>query len=221
MIRLSNLMTTSHVQDGCLELEYNVAANDKVSIVDDLHTKGAYKSKIKINLAENSEVKFFAFIEDDSTSNIDKEVCVTLSGERSSAELFCTCLGKANKVINFKSKQHHIGKKTKSNLKIKGVLFDSSKFVSENLIRIEKEASGSNAREENKNLLLGERARAITIPKLEIEANEVSCSHGAAVSKLNEDQIFYLQSRGLDLNEAKSFLINAFLGDIYKGAIYE
>jgi len=63
----------------------------------------------------------------------------------------------------------------------------------------------------NKNLLLGCNSQAISIPKLEVEADDVDCKHGAAVSKLDDEQIFYLQSRGIDYCSAKNILIDAFL----------
>src|SRR5436190_1119631 len=80
-------------------------------------------------------------------------------------------------------------------LTIKSVLFDESRLYCENLIRIEKDAQKVVASEQNKNLLIGEKSRVVSIPKLEVEANDVSCQHGAAISKLNNDHLFYLQSR--------------------------
>ncbi len=79
------------------------------------------------------------------------------------------------------------------------------------MIKVEKAAQHTDAHLENKNILLSNGSRAVSIPQLEIEANDVKCGHGAAVSKLNKDDIFYLESRGINAQATQRLLVDAFL----------
>ena len=121
------------------------------------------------------------------------------------------CLGKKDQTFNIKTIQDHKIESTKSDLIIKGVFDENSKLKSDNLIRVARNAQNVQANQINKNILIGEQSRVITIPKLEIKTDKVKCHHGAAISKLNENQLFYLQCRGINLKKAKDLLINSFL----------
>jgi Fe-S cluster assembly protein SufD len=79
------------------------------------------------------------------------------------------------------------------------------------MIRIARDAGGSEAYQENRNLLLSDRARADSIPELEILTDDVRCSHGATVAPLDPEQLFYLQSRGLPPNQAMRVIVYGFL----------
>ncbi len=79
------------------------------------------------------------------------------------------------------------------------------------LIRIDDAARHCEAYQVNRNLLLSSRARADAIPELEIHNQEVSCSHGATIAPVEEDQLFYLESRGLDRGEALGLVVGGFL----------
>ena len=146
-----------------------------------------------------------------SSTVVVKELKVRLTGKNAKADIHCACYGNSNRVFTFKTLQDHQVQETTSNLVIKSVLDDSSKIISNNMIKIHKEAQRTNAEQSNKNIILAQKARAISNPQLEIEANDVKCKHGAAVSKLNNDQLFYLQSRGIDAALTRNMLIQAFL----------
>ncbi len=79
---------------------------------------------------------------------------------------------------------------------------------------VPKPAQLTNAAQLNRNLLLSSRARIDTKPQLEITADNVKCSHGATVSQLEDDAIFYLQSRGINASDARNLLVNAFAAEI-------
>ncbi len=91
--------------------------------------------------------------------------------------------------------QSHQGKHTTSDLLFKGAVANSSHSVYRGLIRVEKGAAGTNAFQTNRNLVLGEGAHADSVPTLEIEENDVRCSHASAVGPIDEEQRFYLESR--------------------------
>ena len=91
------------------------------------------------------------------------------------------------------------------------MLDDESKLFCHSLIRVNKQAQQTLAEQVNKNILLKNTARAVSIPTLEVLANDVRCKHGAAVSKLDAEQMFYLQSRGIDMQATRQMLVQAFL----------
>ena len=82
------------------------------------------------------------------------------------------------------------------------------------MIRVEQEAQKTNAYQENRNLLLSPEAHADSIPGLEILANDVRCTHGATLGRVNRDELFYLMARGLSRSEAERLIVRGFFQDI-------
>jgi Fe-S cluster assembly protein SufD len=107
--------------------------------------------------------------------------------------------------------QDHQVAQTSSSLHIRAVLDDESKMTSSNMIHVEKGAQNVKAQQSCKSILLSKQAHAIALPQLEIKAHNVACKHGAAISSFNQEQQFYLQSRGLDKESTKRMLIDGFL----------
>jgi Fe-S cluster assembly protein SufD len=95
----------------------------------------------------------------------------------------------------------------------KGILTGHSRAVFNGKVIVAKDAQHTDARQQNKNLLLSAHAEIDTKPQLEIFADDVLCSHGATVGQLDEDALFYLATRGIDKSEASQFLIHAFAQD--------
>jgi Fe-S cluster assembly protein SufD len=96
----------------------------------------------------------------------------------------------------------------------KGILADRARGVFNGKIIVRPDAQKTDAKQTNRALLLSEDAQINSKPELEIFANDVKCTHGAAVGQLDDDAVFYLRSRGLGLAEARRMLIHAFLGDV-------
>ncbi|MDZ8258635.1 Fe-S cluster assembly protein SufD [Nostoc sp. ChiQUE01b] len=96
----------------------------------------------------------------------------------------------------------------------KCIVGDRAHAVFNGKVFVPKPAQLTNAAQLNRNLLLSSKARVDTKPQLEITADNVKCAHGATVSQLEDDEIFYLQSRGIDENDARKLLINAFAAEI-------
>ncbi len=99
----------------------------------------------------------------------------------------------------------------------KGILTDTSRAIFNGKIRVSPQAQGTESYQLNKNLLLGKEARVHAKPELEIEADDVKCSHGATVGQLNEDHIFYLLSRGISRQDAVRMLAEGFARDLILG----
>ena len=96
----------------------------------------------------------------------------------------------------------------------KGILNDEARGVFNGKIIVAIDAQKTDAKQTNKALLLSEDAQINTKPELEIFADDVKCTHGATVGQLDEDALFYLRSRGLELDQARSMLIHAFASDL-------
>jgi Fe-S cluster assembly protein SufD len=96
----------------------------------------------------------------------------------------------------------------------KGILADQSRAVFNGKIIVRPDAQKTDAKQTNKALLLSDDANIHTKPELEIFANDVKCTHGAAIGQLDEDAMFYLRARGLGVSEARAMLVRAFAGDI-------
>jgi len=112
------------------------------------------------------------------------------------------------------TKQHHKTGNTTSDLLFKNVLRDSATANYAGMIKVEKNANGTNAYQANRNLVLNKEVRCDTQPILEIESNQLRCTHGATVGQLEDEQLFYLRSRGLTPELARDVLIEAFLDPV-------
>lgn len=147
----------------------------------------------------------------------------TLGSQTSKAFLDCKFLGAgANaKLLGFffgDGKQHfdqhtfqnHIVGNTASDLLYKGALKDTAYSAFRGLIRVNPAAQRSDAYQANRNILLSPKAHADSIPELEIEANDVRCTHGATVGPIDPEQIFYLQARGIPKAEAEKVIVEGF-----------
>ena len=95
-----------------------------------------------------------------------------------------------------------------------GILDDASRGVFHGRIHVHRGADKTSAKQTNKNLLLSDRAQVDTKPQLEIYADDVKCTHGATIGQRDSDALFYLRSRGLDLEQARDVLIHAFASDV-------
>jgi len=196
-------------KDVSLAYKITVPAGMSYEVIDDLHEMSSLQ--IVLVVERDSTVRYFCRIDNASKDELSKELTVRLVGQGGVAFIQASCVGSGTRHIRFKTMQHHEAADTKSDLVIKGVFFDAARLTCDNLIRIDKDAQRVSAREVNKNLLLGDEARVITIPKLEVEADDVSCEHGAAISRINDEHLFYLASRGIAPDVAQDMLIAAFL----------
>lgn len=142
------------------------------------------------------------------------QIEVSLQGEGSKANLFGLVYGTKDQVFEHYTLQEHLAPRTESDLLIKTALKDKARSYFNGLIWIEKGASKTNAYQKNRNLLLSSEAKAETTPRLEILDNDVRCSHGASVGPVDEEQIFYLESRGIPRPEAEALIVGGFFQEL-------
>jgi Fe-S cluster assembly protein SufD len=117
--------------------------------------------------------------------------------------------------LDYDTLQRHIAPNTTSDFAFKGALRDKARAVWRGMIRVEEDAQKTNAYQENRNLLLSPDAHADSIPGLEIEANDVRCTHGATVSQVDRDELFYCMARGLSRGEAERLIVRGFYQEIF------
>lgn len=138
-----------------------------------------------------------------------------LAGEGGTSEMLGVAFGDGTQHYDYHTLQEHASPNTTSDLLYKAALKDKARSVFAGLIRADQGAQKTNAFQLNRNLILSEGARADSMPKLEILANDLRCTHGASTSRLNEDQIFYLMSRGLPRATAVRMMVDGFFAEIF------
>jgi Fe-S cluster assembly protein SufD len=116
--------------------------------------------------------------------------------------------------IDYDTFQLHQAPDTTSDFAFKGALRDKSTAVWRGMIRVERDAQKTNAYQENRNLMLSPTTHAVPIPGLEILANDVRCTHGATVGRVDREQLFYLMARGLSRQEAERLIVRGFFQDV-------
>jgi Fe-S cluster assembly protein SufD len=137
-----------------------------------------------------------------------------LTGPGAESRLLALYFSAGHQMHDFRTVQHHQAPRTRSDLLYKGAVANSARSVYSGLIRVEKGARGTNAMQTNRNLVLHEGAHADSVPNLEIEDNDVRCSHASAVGPIAEDQRFYLESRGVPTEAADRLIALGFLDEV-------
>jgi Fe-S cluster assembly protein SufD len=117
--------------------------------------------------------------------------------------------------LDYDTFQEHMAPSTTSDFAFKGALRDRATSVWRGMIRVEPDAQKTNAYQENRNLLLSEKAHADSIPGLEIMANDVRCTHGATISQVDRDELFYCMARGLSRGAAERLIVRGFYQEIF------
>jgi len=142
------------------------------------------------------------------------EIHVRLAGERAACNLFGFYLGRGQQHHDCTTEIVHAEPRTSSREIYKGVLDDRARGVFQGKIAVARNAQKADGHQLSKTLLLSDRAEIDTKPELEIFADDVKCSHGAAAGELDDDALFYLRARGIGLAAARRMLIEAFLDDL-------
>jgi Fe-S cluster assembly protein SufD len=135
---------------------------------------------------------------------------VQLREPGSSVKLFGLLLTDGRQHLDFQTCQDHLAPHTESDLLFRSALLDRSRVVFRGVVWLHPQAQQTSAYQANHNLLLSPRARADALPILEIEADDVRCKHGSTTGRIDDEQIFYLMSRGLSYQEAQRMIVQGF-----------
>ncbi|SMD46121.1 Fe-S cluster assembly protein SufD [Aquiflexum balticum DSM 16537] len=223
-----------------IEVEDNVEATFLENTISLDETVYFSNSVTEIKVGRNAHVHYSrlqnenpnAIVVNNFETNIHKDatftsVVISLSGDMVRNNLSLNlldsgCVGNMYGLYLLNGKSHvdnhtnvdHTKPHAESNELYKGILADNSRGVFNGKIFVRKDAQKTNAFQQNNNILLSENAIINTKPQLEIWADDVKCSHGCTTGQLDEEALFYLQSRGLGKDQAKGMLLYAFAGEV-------
>ncbi len=145
---------------------------------------------------------------------LKSDIQTSLIASGASSDIQGIIFGDEREHFSFNTIQDHDAPSTRSNINFRVALKDQSTSIYQGIIKVAKAAQKTDAYQSNKNLLLGHDAKADSIPKLEILADDVKCSHGATIGPVDREQIFYLMSRGLSAPEAEELIVGGFFKQI-------
>jgi Fe-S cluster assembly protein SufD len=168
--------------------------------------------KLEVRVANNASYTLFELLGGDTEQK--SEVRVSLVGAGASCDVSGLMLGAKDASIDVQARVMHMAPHTTSRIAHRGIFSDSSKGTFVGSVFVDKCAEKTSAFQENKNLLLSDNASAFTKPELEINADDVKCSHGATVGQLSQDALFYLRSRGIAMEDARRILVRAFVEEL-------
>ncbi len=140
---------------------------------------------------------------------------VALAGQGAKAQVNGVMFTAGRQHLAYFTRQDHMAPHTTSDLLYKAGLKGKSRIVWKGMIRVEKDAQRTDAYQKNDNLVLSHSARADSIPGLEIEANDVRCTHGATAGRVDEEMIFYAQARGIPQETAIRLIVEGFFANVY------
>jgi Fe-S cluster assembly protein SufD len=138
-----------------------------------------------------------------------------LVGSAAESDQLAVYFGDHAQMLDFRTLQDHDAPNTRSDLLFKGAVEDEARSVYSGLVHLRPSAQKANASQSNRNLVLTEGASAESIPNLVIEANDVRCSHASAVGPIDDDALYYLESRGIPPEEAERLIVLGFFDDVF------
>ena len=197
---------------GSVEIILGDGANLRYVSLQNWSRTVAHINRIKAKLDRNSRLESLTVSLGADAARAEVE-CV-MDGPGSESEMLGLYFADKKQHYNQYTLQHHHADHAHSDLLFKGALRDGSRAVYSGLIKVDEGAQKTDAYQTNRNLLLDSQSDAVSIPQLEIGANDVRCSHGSTTSPVPEDQRFYLMSRGLLPEVAEHVLVTGFLHEV-------
>lgn len=140
---------------------------------------------------------------------------INLNGRAATAEVNGVTFASDRQKISYYTQQHHQAQGTHSDLLYKEVLRDDARVIWRGMIKVDAAAQQTDGYQRSDALMLSDHARCDSIPGLEIEADDVRCTHGATTGRVDEDQIFYCMSRGISRKEAMHMIVEGFFQQVY------
>jgi len=140
---------------------------------------------------------------------------VALLEQGANSDVMAVYYGNNDQLLDFRTLQDHRAENTTSNLLFKGAVEDESRSVYSGMVHLREQAQRSQAFQTNRNLVLDHGAHAESIPNLMIEANDVKCSHGSTVGPIDEEQMYYLATRGVSPQDAEKLIVLGFFEDVF------
>ncbi len=169
-------------------------------------------SNLNVNQAADSQYEFFQLVDGSKLGRSD--ICVQLDGENAQCNINSLTLSRNNQHIDNNITVNHNSPQTHSTQFVKSILFDTSTGVFNGRTVVHENAQKITAQQTNKNILLSKKAKMNANPQLEIYADDVKCSHGSTTGQIDEDALFYLQSRGINKQDAMELMVVGFANEV-------
>ena len=207
----SENVTGLHV--GCVELIVGRHANLRYVQLQNWNQKSWHFAHQAGNVASQGSLQWTVVGLGSKLSHIHQDV--NLAGRAATAEVNGVTFAVDRQKISYYTQQHHQAQGTHSDLLYKEVLRDDSRVIWRGMIKVDEAAQQTDGYQRSDALMLSSDARCDSIPGLEIEADDVRCTHGATTGRVDEEQIFYAQSRGIGENEAMHMIVEGFFQQVY------
>ena len=196
-------------KNASLELIISATSDSDIQLINTLYGKLLNDASLSIHLVSTGA----SF----SRSRMD----IDLIGNGSRFNIDGVYFGEENQVHDNRVFVNHLGKNTSSNMITKGVLGDESSSIFTGTIHIGEGAEKTDSHQQNRNILLSEKATAQSVPNLEILCDDVICSHGSSVGPIDEKLYHYVMSRGIDKESAEKLLIKGFFNEVINDESWE
>ena len=203
--------TVSHRQN--VTLTAKASAHVSLVLIQSLDENSSGFFDITIDAAADATINVISL--DSSGAFIQRSIIANLNetGAQCNQQVISLC---AEQQHDLYTESNHIARQTKSNILTRAAVLGSSKSVSRSLIKIGKDAFGSEGYEKQEALILSPTAEADAIPNLEIHNHDVKCSHGSTIGQLDEEKLYYLMSRGLNRKQAIAAMIEGYFMPVIK-----
>jgi Fe-S cluster assembly protein SufD len=142
------------------------------------------------------------------------DMAASLEGPGARSDMLGLYFAQGHQHFDHNTRQDHTVPHATSDLLYKGALYDKTRAVFRGIIKVFPKAQRTDAYQTNRNLLLSDKAEATSLPNLEIEADDVRCSHAATVGHLDKEELFYIMSRGVSRREAERLVVFGFFGEV-------
>ncbi len=205
----TNTVTEIHLEDGAKVNHYKIQEEGD---------SGYHVGNLFVSQQKNSSFNSYQVSIGGKLVRCDLDI--NLSGTNAESTLYGLYMAQDTQHVDFHTTVNHISPNTRSNETYRGVLGDKSRGVFNGKIVVHKDAQKTEAHLSNANLLLSSNAEVDTKPELEIYADDVKCSHGATIGRLDDNMLFYLRTRAIEKDVARSLLTFAFAEDVIEKINY-
>lgn len=203
---------TEGLFNGVTEAIVGEGANLRYVCGQDLSERSWVFASQRAEVARDGQLEWVALGFGSANGKVRMET--KLTGRGAGARVTGAYVSNGRQHLDYDTTQEHAAEDTTSDLAFRGVLDGRSTAVWRGMINVDKGAQRTDAFQDCRNLILSKRAHADAIPGLEIEADDVACTHAAAVAQIDPDQLFYLTSRGLPRETASELIVSGFLAEL-------
>lgn len=198
--------------NALMETVVSESAQMKLNLIQELSEESSLIETVYCEQKDNSDYRIF-------TASLDGELIrnnlnINVIGEHCETHLNGLSLGRAQEHIDHHTVVDHKLPNCESHENYKGIFYDKSTGVFNGKVFVRQDAQKINAFQSNQNIVMSDDAKVYSKPELEIYADDVKCSHGSTTGQFDEEAIFYLQSRGIGIQKARSLMVHAFLAEL-------